>query len=141
MKLVIDTNGLLSSIPNGSSRRWLYDAFISKKFVWVFSNEILTEYEEMIAFEYSQKAADLVLNILLTSTNHEKHEPAYRWQLVEDDPDDNKFVDCAISSNVDFLVSDDHHITKLRKIANLFPPFSILTFDELKVYFEKQGFI
>lgn len=64
-----------------------------------------------------------------------------RWLLVEDDPDDNKFVDCAISSNVDFLVSDDRHINKLRKITNLFPPFSILTFDELKVYFEKQGFI
>ena len=64
-----------------------------------------------------------------------------RWQLVEDDPDDNKFVDCAISSNVDFLVSDDRHITKLRKIANLFPPITILTFDELKIYFEKLGMI
>ncbi len=130
MKLVIDTNGLLSSIPNGSSNRWLYDAFINKKFVWVFSNEILSEYEEMIAFEY--KAADLVLTILLSASNHEKHEPAYRWQLIEFDPDDNKFVDCAISANVDFLVSDDHHITKLRKIPNLFPPITILTFDELK---------
>lgn len=133
MKLVIDTNGLLSSIPNGSSRRWLYDAFIDKKFVWVFSNEIMTEYEEMIAFEYSPKAADLVLTILLSSANHEKHESAYRWQLIEEDPDDNKFVDCAISANVDFLVSDDRHITKLRKIHNLFPPIAILTFDELKI--------
>ena len=132
MKLVIDTNGLLSSIPNGSSKRWLYDAFINKKFIWVLSNEIMTEYEEMIAFEYSPKAADLVLTILLSSANHEKHEPAYRWQLVEDDPDDNKFVDCAASANVDYLVSDDHHITNLRKIPNLFPPISILTFDELK---------
>jgi uncharacterized protein len=134
MKLVIDTNGLLSSIPNGSSKRWLYDAFISKKFVWVFSNEILTEYEEMIAYEYSKKAADLVLTILLASSNHEKNEPAYRWQLIEDDPDDNKFFDCAVSANVDFLVSDDHHITKLRKMPNLFPPVSIITFDELKAY-------
>ena len=133
MKLVIDTNGLLSSIPNGSSRRWLYDAFINKKFIWVFSNEIMSEYEEMIAFEYSPKAADLVLTILLSSANHEKHEPAYRWQLIEEDPDDNKFVDCAISANVDFLVSDDRHITKLRKISNLFPPIAILTFDELKI--------
>ena len=133
MKLVIDTNGLLSSIPNGSSKRWLYDAFINKKFVWVFSNEIMAEYEEMIAFEYSPKAADLVLTILLSSANHEKHEPAYRWQLIEEDPDDNKFVDCAISANVDFLVSDDRHITKLRKISNLFPPIAILTFDELKI--------
>ena len=93
----------------------------------------MSEYEEMIAFEYSPKAADLVLTILLSSANHEKHEPAYRWQLIEEDPDDNKFVDCAISANVDFLVSDDRHITKLRKISNLFPPIAILTFDELKI--------
>jgi uncharacterized protein len=87
----------------------------------------------MIGYEFSQKAADLVLTILLTSNNHEKHEPAYKWQLVEEDPDDNKFVDCAISANADYLVSDDRHILKLRKIPNLFPPIPILTFDELKI--------
>ncbi len=53
----------------------------------------------------------------------------------------NNFVDCAISSNVDFLVSDKRHITKLRKITNVFPPISILSFDELKIYLKKHGLI
>lgn len=33
MKVVIDTNGLLNSIPKNSQKRWLYDAFIAKKFI------------------------------------------------------------------------------------------------------------
>jgi hypothetical protein len=65
IRAVIDTNGLLESIPNGSQGRWLYDAFMDRKFVWVFSNEILTEYAEMVGFYYSERTMELVTSILL----------------------------------------------------------------------------
>jgi uncharacterized protein len=130
MKVIIDTNGLLNSIPKKSSKRWLYDAFIAKEFVWVFSNEIISEYAEMVASEYSERAMEIVLSILLTANNTLRFEPYYKWQLVVDDPDDNKFVDCAIGANVDYLVSDDKHIKGLLRIENLFPPVPIITFEQ-----------
>jgi uncharacterized protein len=88
MKVVVDTNGLLNSIPKNSAKRWLYDGFIAKEFIWVFSNEILSEYAEMIASEYSERAMEIVLSILLTANNTLRFEPFYKWQLVIDDPDD-----------------------------------------------------
>jgi uncharacterized protein len=132
MKVVVDTNGLLNSIPKNSAKRWLYDAFIAKEFTWVFSNEILSEYAEMVASEYSERAMEIVLSILLTANNTLRFEPFYNWQLVIDDPDDNKFVDCAIGANVDYLVTDDKHIKKLLKIDNLFPPVPIITFEQFR---------
>lgn len=43
MKVVIDAHGLLLSIPQNGGKRWLYDAYMNKKFTWVISNEILSE--------------------------------------------------------------------------------------------------
>lgn len=136
IKAVIDTNGLLNSIPKNASKRWLYEAFVAKKFQWVFSNEILSEYAEMIALVYSQQAMELVVSILLTSENTLRFEPTYQWQLIKNDPDDNKFVDCALGANVDYLVTDDKHIRKLLTIPQLFPPVPIVTFQEFKAILE-----
>ena len=132
MKVVVDTNGLLNSIPKNSAKRWLYDAFIAKEFIWVFSNEILAEYAEMVASEYSERAMEIVLSILLTANNSLRFEPFYNWQLVIDDPDDDKFVDCAIGANVDYLVTDDRHIKGLLRIDNLFPPVPIISFEQFR---------
>ena len=73
-----------------------------------------------------------MLESLISAKNFQQYEPSYKWQLVEKDPDDNKFVDCAIGVNADYLVSDDKHIRDLLKIPNLFPPVPIVTFKEFK---------
>ncbi len=94
------------------------------------SNEILSEYAEIISDRYSVRTMEIILTIILQSKNHQRFEPSFKWQLVTDDPDDNKFVDCALGANVDYLVSDDKHIKNLLKINNLFPPIPIVTFKQ-----------
>ena len=126
-KAVIDTNILLNSIPKKGSLRWLYDAFQNEEFIWVFSNEIITEYAKVINREFSKQAMEVVFSILLTAVNTQRFEPSYKWQLVSDDPDDNKFVDCALGANVDYLVSNDRHLRNLLKIKDLFPPVPVVT--------------
>ncbi len=132
MTAVIDTNGLLRSIPRDGSYRWLYDAFADNQFIWIFSNEILSEYIEMVGSSFSASAADLVSALLLSAPNHQRYEPSFRWGLIADDPDDNKFTDCAIGANVDYLVSDDRHILNLRRRSSLFPPIPIITFGQFR---------
>ena len=58
MKVVIDTNCLLASIPPKNPEYWLSLSFRRKDFDWVISNEILLEYEEIITDFYSPKTAD-----------------------------------------------------------------------------------
>lgn len=125
MKVVIDTNGLLRSISKDGSYRWLYDAFAARQFTWVVSTEILLEYAEMTSYYYSPVAAELVTSLLLAAPNHLRQEPYFRFGQVNDDPDDNKFVDCAIAAGADWLVSEDHHILNLSRETNRFPPLPI----------------
>lgn len=132
MKVVVDTNGLLNAIPKNGSKKWLYNAFIDNAFIWVFSNEILSEYDEIICQKFSQSVAEYVITSLLSADNHERFEPSYKYQLVTQDPDDNKFVDCAIGANVDYLVTDDSHILSLLKIPDLFPPVPVVTFPQFE---------
>lgn len=132
MKVVIDTNGLLQSVPRDGSYRWLYDAFAAGEFTWVVSNEIMLEYAEMTAFYFSPVAAELVTSLLLAAPNHIRQEPYFRFGQVIDDPDDNKFVDCAIAANADWLVSDDRHILNLVREKDRFPPVPICSFAEFR---------
>ena len=130
MIAVIDTNCLLASIPPQSGHYWLYTAFKNERFEWLVSNEVLTEYEETITAKYSATTANLILSVLSVAPNVIFNEPYFKWHLVEQDPDDNKFVDLTITGNSDYLVTNDKHFIPLKKID--FPKINIVTLDEFK---------
>lgn len=69
LRVVIDTNCLLASIPPRSKNYALYQSFEAEAFEWVVSNEILTEYAEKLSDKYSATTADLVLTILTIAPN------------------------------------------------------------------------
>jgi uncharacterized protein len=130
MRAIIDTNCLIASIPSKNPEYWLYKAFRSKAFDWVIGTEILLEYEEVVSDFYSPLTADLVLNILLTASNIIRAEPFTRWQLITKDADDNKFADLAISANVHYLVTNDHHFDVLKELP--FPTVKVVSLDEFR---------
>jgi putative PIN family toxin of toxin-antitoxin system len=137
VKVVIDTHGILNAVSSHSPNKWLYDAFMDEQFIWVASNEIISEYSEIIGKSFGLRVSTFVLESLINAENFQKFEPNYKWQLVETDPDDDKFVDCAVGANADYLVSDDKHVRKLLTIKNLFPPVPIVTFQEFKRILER----
>ena len=55
----------------------------------------------------------------------------YKWQLVPQDPDDDKFVDYAILADVDYLVTNDLHFKMAKK--NPFPAVNIINADDFCV--------
>ncbi len=40
--------------------------------------------------------------------------PAFRFQTIPADPDDNAFADCAIAAHADFVLTDDSDYRTLR---------------------------
>jgi uncharacterized protein len=54
---VIDTNVLLVSVSAKSKYHWLYQAILQKKIAIAFSNDILTEYEEVISSHWDTDAS------------------------------------------------------------------------------------
>jgi putative PIN family toxin of toxin-antitoxin system len=116
MRIVLDSNVLLVSLPRKSMFRPVFDAICSGRTTLVVSNEIITEYEEVLCRYTTGAIAGNVLEFLLVKPNVEKLEPFYKWNLITADVDDNKFVDVAIAARADYIVTNDHHFDVLDDI-------------------------
>lgn len=132
-KIVLDTNILLTSISRKSPYHWIYQKIIKEEIILCFSNEILTEYEEILD-KKMPSIKNNIIDIILYSKNTIKIITYFRWNLVTNDPDDNKFADCAIACNADYIISNDKHFNCLNKIS--FPKINVINPDEFKKLFK-----
>jgi len=128
MKIVLDTNTLLVSVSERSPYYPIYSALKNRKYQLIVTTDILLEYEEIIGEEMGEDVAEDILSFLSVSTNILKVERTFYWQLINADPDDDKFVDVAVAGNADFIVLDDRHFRVLKNIP--FPKIELLSTDE-----------
>jgi len=54
----------------------------------------------------------------------------YKWNLISADPDDNKFIDCALNASADYIVTNDKHFNVL-KVIN-FPPIKVIDIETFR---------
>jgi len=66
----------------------------------------------------------------LSSRNIEKVTPYFKWNFISTDPDDNKFVDCALNAGADYIVTNDKHFDVLKNID--FPKIDVINIDTFK---------
>jgi len=130
LRLVLDTNVFLVSILPHHKYWWVFEGILYQRFTLLVSNEILTEYLEKCVQKYGDSLSNERLDFLLEFSNVELITPYYRWELIQNDPDDNKFVDCAIAGSADFLVTHDKHFNILKNTP--FPNVNIIRLDTLQ---------
>jgi len=130
MKIVLDTNCLVVCLPATSPYYCLWKAFGDKRITLCFTTDIINEYSEVLMRFYYQQFADDVVNELLLSPNVIKTDTYYKWNLITADPDDNKFVDCALNAGADYLVTNDRHFNILKSID--FPPIEVIDLETFK---------
>lgn len=92
------------------------------------SNEILNEYEEILERLASAEIAKLVIDVILNNPYTLFFTPYYNFNLIKSDPDDNKFVDCAVVSSAQFIVTEDHHFHILKQYN--FPKIDFIGLDD-----------
>ena len=132
MKVVLDTNVILVSIPRQSKYRSIFERILDGSFQLVISNDILNEYYEIIALKNNPIVAANVTELLINLPNVQKVNVYFNWNLIGVDQSDNKFVDAALAGNADFIVTNDRHFDSLKALE--FPKvntISITGFMEL----------
>lgn len=128
MKVVLDCNILVMCLTSRFSYHVIYKALIQEKFQLIISSEILLEYEEVLQQKYSVTTANAFVSLLKELPNVQFCTPFYNWMLIDADPDDNKYADCAIAGSANFIVTEDRHFVVLKTIS--FPKISVLSIDE-----------
>jgi putative PIN family toxin of toxin-antitoxin system len=88
----------------------------------------LNEYEEILAQKMTKEIARNVVEAIARLNTTIYQEIYIHFGLIEKDLDDNKFVDCAIASNAEYIVTNDSHFNVLKEID--WPKVLVVTIKE-----------
>ena len=117
MRVCIDTNVLLQLFGRKQAGRPIREALLAGRIEWAVSTEILLEYQEMItrlSGAARWRAVESFLTVLFyLHANILFVDPQFRFAVISADPDDNKFVDCAIAAQAEYVITSDQHFGAL----------------------------
>lgn len=128
-RLVVDTNSLIQCISRRSRYHDLWLSFLDGRNVMCVSTEILSEYTEILERYTSPEFAEAALGVITNNPFTLFVTPYYHFRFIEADPDDDKFVDCAVACNAKFVVTEDTHFDVLKKVD--FPKVDVIGLDEI----------
>jgi putative PIN family toxin of toxin-antitoxin system len=117
LRLVIDTNILVSAAlkPDGPQRTVLVLAITKPARLYV-TNAILAEYREVLARPEFKIRRGLRQQLLQLVKNHAQLVKPARAIQVANDPDDDKFLECADAARADYLITgNQRHFPKFWK--------------------------
>jgi uncharacterized protein len=114
MKIVLDTNVFISGIFFHGPPAQILDAWKKSKIQIVLSKEIINEYQR-VAKSLAEKFPEIdISSIIDLVAIHAEIVDTDGIEVFEcEDPDDNKFIECAIASKTKLIVSGDKHLLKI----------------------------
>ena len=126
--IVLDTNCLLQALPSRSPYHKIWEEVVSGNICLCVNTEILNEYEEILAQKTNPAIAHNVVEAIARLHTTIFQETYLHFGLIQSDTDDNKFVDCAIAANAEYIVTNDAHFNILKQID--WPKVYILSIKE-----------
>jgi uncharacterized protein len=111
MRVVIDTNIFVSSFFGGNPRR-IIDLWKTEKITLCLSKEILDEYIEVLQRIGLQDEDELgeLLSLFKKGFNMLFTVKTPKVKVVKDDPDDDKFIECALALKAEVIITGDKAI-------------------------------
>jgi len=111
-RVVLDTNVVISALWGGLPRDVVL-AWLNGRYALLISAPILAEYHEVLNRLHpgSPVAARFLHAVYLKGI---AIDPKMRVHTIHQDPDDNRFLECAVAGKARYLVSGDRHLLRLR---------------------------
>lgn len=114
MNIVIDTNVIISGIFFGGYPRKILEAVIDKKLFAYATADIIEEYYEIIDEMISRKQGRINNSVLSRLVSEFKIIYASSSIDICRDPDDNKFIECAVDADALYIVSGDKDLLDIQ---------------------------
>ena len=116
MTVCVDTNVLLQARSATHPFGVILNAFVFGAMRWALSPSVMEEYREVI----SQKSGIVawrtmaeLFDVLERRSIVVPVHPHFQFHIIANDPDDNKFTDCAITAHADYVITSDRHFAPL----------------------------
>ena len=120
LKIVIDTNVFVSSFFGGVPRE-IIKLWKNGKVVLCLSQKIIEEYLEVLnrlGLEDKHEIENLT-KLFAEGYNSIFTSKTPRLKVVKDDPDDNKFIECAVALDSKLIISGDKHLKDIKKYVDI----------------------
>ncbi|MEA3428350.1 MAG: putative toxin-antitoxin system toxin component, PIN family [Thermodesulfobacteriota bacterium] len=120
LKVVVDTNVFVSLFFGGIPKR-IIDLWKNGEIVLCLSQQIIEEYFEVLVRLGLKDNHDLesLTNLFAEGYNSLFTAKTPQLKIVEDDPDDDKFIECAVALGSKYIVSGDKHLKKIKKYIDI----------------------
>ena len=95
--------------------------------VFVYCGEMVAELSNTMQKRLDSSGDDIQFAVHYIRSIGERVEITNNLHVVERDPDDDKFIECAVVGNADCIVSRDKHLLDIKRYRAI----EIITPDEL----------
>lgn len=120
MRVVLDTNVLVSALVYGGNPRRILEVVVSGEIEMSISEPLVQELQDVLLREQFDLSPQLVRTALAeVSAVAQWVVPQKHHTLIEEDPSDDSVLDCAVEARADYLVTGDRHLLSLKKCGNV----------------------
>jgi putative PIN family toxin of toxin-antitoxin system len=112
-RVVLDTNVYISALMFGGPPGAVLDLALLQSFRSIMSPALLDELDEKLRLKFEVSAEDTAIIRRKLESIAEMVWPDKKLQVIEDDPDDNRVLECAVKGNATYIVTGDRHLLKL----------------------------
>ena len=120
LKIVCDTNTLISGFLWKGNEFLLLSSVLEGKAVLFLSPVLLQEFARVIAYPRLKKHVPKPEDLIKTLESMAVFvSPKELVAIVEEDPSDDRVLECALAADADLIVSGDEHLLKLRKFCGI----------------------
>lgn len=118
-KVVLDTNIFVSSTFWQGDPHKIIKLAIDKIIEIYISPEILNELEKVLKRDFKEDKEFIDRQTALILEYGNLVRPINKLNIVKEDPDDNKIIECAFTAKADFIITNDNHLLKLKEALEI----------------------
>ncbi|MCH7681065.1 putative toxin-antitoxin system toxin component, PIN family [candidate division KSB1 bacterium] len=121
MRVVLDTNVFISSFLGTGTPRKIIDFWKEGKITICLSKEIVDEYVEVLERLglSGEKGVEEFLQLFARNFHSLFTAKTPNLEIVKNDPDDNKFFECAVALKAQFIISGDKAVLKIENYMGI----------------------
>lgn len=135
-KIVIDTNVFISGFGWKGKPEEILKLVENRQIINFITPDIFEEVRRVISYPKLKFSESLQIKILeFVLFYSEFIESRKRITFIDEDPDDNKLLECAIEAKAEYIISGDPHLLRLNKFKDI----KIIGADEFLNIFSKRG--
>jgi uncharacterized protein len=118
-RVVADTNIYISAVMFGGLPGMVFDLGLLRTFTLVISPPLLDELEDKLCVKFGVSPGDAAAIRAKLESAADVVNPHLTLDVVKDDPDDNRVLECAVVGGADTIVSGDRHLLQLKAHAGI----------------------